>query len=125
MSQLYWLNKETAQLQKELSELQQKDMYRSPVITDMPKGGSVRDSMGEYVAEKMILEDTIKLNMQKIFFERTRIENYISGISDSEVRLIMRLRHVNGMTWEEIGCEIGYTRQGVHVKYKRYLKKNC
>jgi len=123
LSQLYWLNKETAQLQKELLELRHKGINILPVLSDMPKGRGVSDKVSDYVAEVVILEEIIKLNIQKIFYERNKLERYIAEIPDSEVRLIMRLRHINGMTWEAIGAEMGYTESGIRKRYNRYLRK--
>lgn len=122
LNQLYWLNKETAQLQKDLAELRHKEIVISPSPNGMPRGSGKQDKIGDYVAEIMILEDTIRLNLQKIYYERNRIECYISDIPDSEMRLIMRLRHINGMTFEQIGDEVGYTKSGVIKKHKRYLE---
>ncbi len=123
LNQLYWLNKETAQLQKELLELRQRGINILPVLSDMPKGGGSRDKLSDYVAEVVILEETIKLNLQRIFYERNRLERFIADIPESDVRLIMRLRHINGMTWDSIAVELGYTESGVRKRYNRYFKK--
>lgn len=127
LSQLYWLNKETAQLQKDLAELRQKGVSISPVLTGMPKGNGKQDKIGDYVSEIMILEETIKLNLQKIYYERNRLERYIADIPDSETRLIMRLRHINGMTFIQIANEIGIKGRDrestVRKKYNRYFEK--
>jgi len=103
-------------------ELRHKGINILPVLSDMPKGRGVSDKVSDYVAEVVILEEIIKLNIQKIFYERNKLERYIAEIPDSEVRLIMRLRHINGMTWDEIGAEMGYTASGVRMKYGRYMK---
>ena len=124
LSQLYWLNKETAQLQKELLELRHKGINILPVLSDMPKGRGVSDKVSDYVAEVVILEEIIKLNIQKIFYERNKLERYIAEIPDSEVRLIMRLRHINGMTWDEIGVEVNQERTTVAKKYRRFINNS-
>lgn len=54
---------------------------------------------------------------------REKIENYINSIEDGDIRLIMRLRHISKMTWEEIGDEIYMSSSGVFKKYKKFLKK--
>ena len=124
LSQLYWLNKETAQLQKELLELRHRGINILPVLSDMPKGRGVSDKVSDYVAEVVILEEIIKLNIQKIFYERNKLERYIAEIPDSEVRLIMRLRHINGMTWDEIGAEVNQERTTVAKKYRRFINNS-
>jgi len=90
----------------------------------MPKGRGVSDKVSDYVAEVVILEEIIKLNIQKIFYERNKLERYIAEIPDSEVRLIMRLRHINGMTWDEIGAEVNQERTTVAKKYRRFINNS-
>ena len=51
-----------------------------------------------------------------------RIERYINGTSDSLVRVILQLRHIQGMSWNDIGKQIGYDGSTVRKKYERYLK---
>lgn len=126
LSQLYWLNRETEQLQKALKEAEHCDGYHSPTITGMPRGGTAK-GVADYAAELADLKVVINLNLHKIQKERMRLERYIGNIEDSEIRLIMRLRHINGMTWYDIAYEIGYTGNDAEStprkKYKRFLNK--
>ncbi len=127
LSQLFYLNKETERLQKDLRELEYYNGYKAPVITDIPKGNQYKDKIADYVAEVTDLREIIKLNLQKIQHERSRLERYISGIDNAEIRLIFRLRHINGMKWEDIATEIGYVGQysesTVRKKHSRHLRK--
>lgn len=122
LSQLYWLNKETEKLQEELKNKCSCDLYRSPIITGLPKGNAHIDKLAEHAAETDEIRQLIELNLKKIQIERARLERYIAGIEDSSIRLIFRLRHINGMTWEQIGADLNYTKQGVYAKYKRYMQ---
>jgi len=127
LSQLYWLNRETEKLQEDLKKLKSNGLYglyKSPMITDMPKGAAQEDKIATYVSERLDLPGIIATNLAKIFHERNRLERYIDNIEDAEMRLIMRLRHINGLTWESIGNELGYTKQGVNKKYKSYFRKS-
>lgn len=124
LSQLYWLNKETEKLQAELRELDSKSLYSSPIITDMPKSKRYDDKIARDIADKIDIARIIELNLERIQIERARLERYISNIKDSETRLIFRLRHINGMTWEDIGEEMGYERTSVSKKHKRYLQQH-
>ena len=124
LSQLYWLNKETAKLQEELKNKCSGDLYRSPVITGLPKGNAHIDKLAEHAAETDEIRQLIELNLKKIQIERARLERYIAGIEDSETRLIFRLRCINGMFWEDIAADMGYERTTVSKKFYRYLKQS-
>ena len=121
LNQLYYLNREYERLKKDIKERKDKLGYKSPVLSDMPKGGNKRDYTDE-IADIADLEAAQSENLERIQFERLKLEKYIGKIRDSEIRLIMRLRHINGMTWREIGNETYMSYETVRGKYKTYLK---
>ena len=123
LNQLYWLNRETEKLQQDLRKLETLGLYKAPIITDVPRGNSQDDKIAAYVAELLDLKGIVTANLTKIFHERSRLERYIDTVDDAEMRLIIRLRHINGLTWEEIGYEVNRSKSGVFRKYQRYLKK--
>ncbi|MDP4152614.1 MAG: hypothetical protein Q8865_04110 [Bacillota bacterium] len=105
LSQLYYLNREVEQQQNRLKELQTAANKCTTMITGMPRGnGKDRDLL---LAEIADLQNIVELNLLKIQIERGRLERYINGINDSRLRLIMRLRYINGMKWYQIAMEIG------------------
>lgn len=122
LEQLYYLNKETERLQNQVLELIHCCEYKSPVITGLPSGSFTSDNVSKYAIEIAELKNIISANLSRIFYERRKIEEYIANIEDSEIRLIMRLRHINGMTWEQIGYEINMDRRTVSRKYNKFIK---
>ena len=121
LKQLFFLKKECEQLQKDILDKKTKVGYKSPVISDMPRGNpkSYTDDIDEIVD----LEAIMNLNLKRIQRERARLEEYISSIGDAEIRLIFRLRHINCMTWEQIGNEMHMHHTTVIRKYRKGL--NC
>lgn len=124
LSQIYYINKEIKSLQLELAELRQKNFYKPNIITDMPRGGSGEESNLEYVNAVMELEDLINYSLRKLQYQRKKIDEFLESVSDDELRLIMRLRAVNNMSWENIGEEIGKDRRTVSKKFYNYFR-NC
>lgn len=139
LKQLYYLNRETERLQKDLRQLEMElecyDGYKGNQLSHAPKGKGfdMYDKLSEMLDDKRILIDTIRLNLTRIQRERAKIEKYIGGIEDAEIRLIFRLRHINGMTWEDIAAESmvlddngnilkSVNRTTVMRKYKKYLR---
>ena len=122
LSGLYYLNRETEFLQKELDELEYSTGVKSVVLSHAPKSKR-RYGVEDMAAERADLKAIIQLNLLKIQRERARIERFIGNIKDPETRLIFRLRHINGMKWREIGQELYMSLGSVYNKHKAYLKK--
>ena len=121
LGQLYFLIKETELLQKDLLTLEYRAGISAPLLIGMPKGG-IKKGVAEYAAEIADLRDEITFNLLRIQKERVKIERFIGGLDDAEMRLILRLRHVNCMTWADIGYELNMERTTVSKKYRAYLK---
>jgi len=62
-------------------------------------------------------------NLSKILEERERLEKMLEEIKDPEIRLIVRLRCVNNVGWQEIGDEIGMDRRAASRKYHDFFEK--
>ena len=125
LSQLYWLGREIKEQQRRLAELESLATSCTSLITGMPHGRGVDNRLAEYVAEIADLRDQINLNLRKCFYELNRLTNYVSGIEDSQIRQIISLRHINGLSWVRIAFALGgdSTADGVRMAYKRYLEK--
>ena len=123
LSGLYYLNRETERLQKDLRELEYSRAAKPPVLSHAPGRGGPKSDISDLAVEIADLKAIIQLNLLKIQRERARLERYIGNVADPEMRLILRLRHINGMTWEGIGYELGMERTTVSKKHRAYLKK--
>lgn len=123
INSIYYINKEIEQIQKELYDLKTKNFYKSNILTGMPKGNSEHDIFSDYAEDIKTLEDMLHYNLKKLQMERKKMEEFLSSIEDVELRLIVRLRAVNNMKWEEIGAELGMERTTVSKKFYRFFRK--
>lgn len=123
INNLYYINKEIAKIQEELYELKNKNFYKKNILTGMPKGNSEYDIFSEYAEDIKTLEDMLQYNLKTLQKERKNIEEFLSSIEDIELRLIIRLRAVNNMKWEEIGAELGMDRRTASRKFDNFFKK--
>ncbi len=125
LSQLYWLNREIEEQQRRLDELECLATSCTSNITGMPKSQGVIDKISKYVAEIGDLKSLLDLNIKKCFYELNRINRYIESVEDSQMRMILSLRYVNGLSWQQIAVSIGgNTSESVRKAHDRFLAKN-
>ena len=70
------------------------------------------------------------IHLQKKLAEKTRIlvgrinamEEWLNHISDSEMRIILRMRYRQGKSWEEIGFVLGYDRRTISRKCDMFFE---
>mgnify|MGYP000948417542 CR=1 FL=1 len=126
LSQLYYLNREIGQLKSRIEELECIAVSDTSRITGMPHVTGISDKVGRYAAEIADLKELLDLNLKKCFYELNRLNRYIEGIDDSQMRMIMTLRYVNGLSWRQIAFNIGggNTEDSIKKLAYRYLKKN-
>jgi len=125
LSQLYYLNREIGQLQIRLSELECLTSSCTANITGMPKASGISDKLGKYVAEIADLKSLLDLNLKKCFYELNRLNRYIQSVEDSEMRMILSLRYINGLCWQQVAVSISVhaTGDGLRKSHDRFLKK--
>lgn len=126
LSQLYYLNREIAQLQARLAEVECLATSCTPTITGMPRASGVSDKLSKYAAEIADLKSLLDLNLKKCFYELNRLNRYIQSVKDSEMRMILSLRYVNGLCWEQVAASISMyaTEDSVRKAHDRFLRKN-
>ncbi len=122
LNQLHYLNIEILRLKDEIMRLENESDVKAQVITGMPFGGGLSDPTARKGTELSERKMLLNLAYAKVEIEKNRLERFIAAIDDAEMRLIIRLRHINSLTWEEIGAEVHMHRTTVKRKYYRFLK---
>ena len=124
LKQLYFLNREILRDKQRLSELKYCRQGRAVQFTGMPCAANKSDFTGNIASEISDLEETIEINLKRCWREINRINQFINSIDDSELRLIISLRHINCLSWQEIAFHIGYTDESTPRKrYERFMRK--
>ena len=129
LSRLRNLQKEIELIKKELNTITEE------YVTDKVTGSMVEHpyilthfkisgyDSGGYSSKVKRLERKLKCKLDELMDERARIEEYIESIDNATVRMILRLRYINGLKWEQIGREIGYTERQCRRKYKKFIER--
>lgn len=119
--QLYHIRKEISIWQNELNKLQNKSYIKSPEVTGMPMGSGTSDKTADRSVEEVELERMIREYESKASKLEKEIMMFIASIEDSCDRMIVVLRVMCRMTWNEVAREIGggNTEDGVRKRFER------
>ncbi len=122
LKQLYWLKEEIKQIDDELQKLENISLTKSPIITGLPFGNDKSDNVANYSCDIADLKAELKEKRQKYIDDATRVEKFIDSIEDGQIRQIFRLRHIDGLSWDQIAGEMYMDRRTVSRKYYSFLK---
>lgn len=124
LSQLYWLNIEIQEEKRKLEELKAVATNCTTKITGLPHVSSVYDKVGDLSVLLVEQKELIELKIKQSIIEYNRLKRYIADINDSQIRTILSLRYINGLSWQEIAYNIGgnNTSDSIRKKHDRFLK---
>ena len=124
LSQLYYLKKEIKEQQRRLAELEAVAINCSTEITGLPTGKGISDKIGNYAAQIADLKALLDLNLKKCFYELNRIDRFIQSVEDSQIRIILTLRYIQGLSWQKIAYAIGeHDEQYPRRKHNNFIEK--
>lgn len=85
----------------------------------------VSDKAGKYAAEIADLKGLLDLNLKKCFYKLNRLNRYIESVDDSQMRMILSLRYLNGLSWEQVAASISSCISGESIRkaHNRFLSK--
>jgi hypothetical protein len=124
LNQLHYINKEIEVLKEQLDELKSRSVIKGQEITGMPFVSGTSDKTAQIAVAIREVEELYEIKLRELYVVRGRIERYINTIEDNELRLIVRLRSINNMFWEDIGAEMNMDRRTASRKYYRFIKEN-
>ena len=74
--------------------------------------------MEDYIRKVKRLRMKLKHRIDELMATVEEAQEYIAGIPDSDIRLILQCRFINGMTWEQIEAETGIPITTAKRKYR-------
>lgn len=87
------------------------------------RGYEVVDGNGRSYQRKLdSLHRKLKERSEDLIEKVDKANDFIAKIESAELRLIISLRYINGMTWEQIGADIGYAAITVRKKHDEFMK---
>lgn len=124
LSQLYYLKREIKHDQRRLEALENQIGVGATVLDGMPKSPNWNNSKVERLAVEIVdLRAIIAAKQIQLIHEQQRLERFINAITDSETRLILKLRFVDGLSWTVVAKHLGegHTADRVKKVCYRYL----
>lgn len=123
LSQLYWLNREIEADKRRLEELRLAAVSATAKITGLPHVTGVRDKVGEIAVLIEEQSKLIELKKKQTVIEYNRLMRYINSVDDSLMRQILKLRYVNGLSWQQVAFAIGENdEQYPRRKHNKFLQ---
>ena len=138
LSQYTCLLKEHEQVQTSIERLEKRinKMEDEGTVIDSVKGGY--GGIQRFVIEGYPNDDIARqrgiLRVRKAHLEQlddmiqlkiNEIESFMNSVSNSRIRLIIRLRYINGLQWEEVARQMGggNTEDTCRKMLDRYLER--
>lgn len=125
LSQVYWLEKEIEIWEEELRRRKGRSKVKSPAkVTDGSGGGEHKNLTEEDVVTNVEIDAMIRRKQTDLERQRDKILEYIIGIEDSQMRLIVYWRCVKLCPWRVVAKKIGgaNTEEGVRQAFHRHFK---
>jgi len=129
---------ELSKLQKIIAEIEQIKRELENIeperVIDSVKGSSVNFPYTEHKVliegydlgsyDRKIQRIRNRLNRKRIELveEKDMLTEYIYSLDDSFLRQILTYRYINGLTWQRIGVNMGYSSETVRKKHDKFLK---
>ena len=86
------------------------------------KGGTVENRMEKQIAEIVDLENDIKKEIGEYRLLRDEVKKAIDLQEDEDERLLLKLRYIEGATWEDIAEKMDYSTRHIYRLHKVALR---
>ena len=122
LDQVFNLTREKRELEKMLLEIPDITAVRYDSIGVSNSG--ISSPVQKIAEQREKIRELISMKLAEISVAEREILEYIFSINDSQIRRIMRLRHIELKSWLQVANAIGgnNTADSVRMAHDRYLK---
>lgn len=122
LSKYHNLKIEIKQIKDNIEEIETTIIGSSKIagipITSSSNNSNPTERIGMKLAK---LKTTLENKTDKLLDELNKIEDFLNTVDDSEIRIIIRKRFIEGKTWKEVSKDIIADRSTPYYKLKKYL----
>lgn len=117
LNKLFYINREIGKIKEEIENLTY--LSASKLRNTVVQSSGSSDATADIACRLGELKSLYDIKLQELFIRKAEIERFLNTIKEDEARLIFRLRHVNCLTWEQIGYEINCDGSWARRKYNK------
>ena len=97
--------------------------YKSPSYTEIKSKNVASDGATiKLVSKNMRIQKEIEKRLKKVEIIIIKSYKLINKIIDPELKTIVELRAIKGLTWEQIGEEVHMEQSTARKKYKNFVE---
>lgn len=124
LSRYYFISKNLEKRKKRLKELKDSIISSSSIseikVSKTSTNNDIVSRIGSNIAE---LTKLIEKEHERLLKEEIRINEFLSKVSDEEIKYIIISRFLEFKTWDEIADEMYLSRTSPYYKLKNYLRR--
>lgn len=102
------IDREVNQLLMEKDEIFSLGTKITPTYSDMPKGTGENNKIQSTIEKLEEQEEKINKKIDLLYEVKEDIEKTLHTVEDDTLRVLLRYRYINGLTWEEIAVTMNY-----------------
>lgn len=114
--------KEIEDLMREREMWRQRGLTVTRRLSDMPRGGRTADNTAEAAVSVAAIDRELERRICELTKIRDDVERRIEGVGDDTLKRLLRLRYIEGCTWETVAQRMHYSYQWVCVLHGRALE---
>lgn len=94
----------------------------TPVYSGLPSGSCGGDRTADVVAKVLDLEGDIRRDTERLVRRVEEIRAAIEAVDDERCRLVLTMRYLTYMKWDDIACRMNYSVKQVFRFHARGLR---
>lgn len=103
------LRRRERQVMEEIDEIRSRYTGRAITYSDMPKAKNATGDLSDYAAKVDLLLETLETHRREAVEAYQKIEAAIEQLPKVREREVLRLRYLQGLSWEMIAAQVGYS----------------
>ena len=124
LNSLFYIRTRIDYLRRRIEELNDEDGLKGVNYDGMPHSSEISSPVENITLRKAELIERYNKTVEEEFYSELEISTYIETVKDLEIKLIMQMRFLQFMTYEQIAAEIHLDRTTVSRKLRSYIKNN-
>lgn len=125
LSQVYYLDKELRQRERQLQELIEMSQVKSPNYDGMPfqNTGETSDKVAETAIKIVEYTQSVQTYKMALEIRKQAIDRWVMSLEDSYLRQIIHYRCYELMSWTKIASLLNSTPDSLRMYYNRSIPK--